>query len=127
MRKQGVFFKILWWEIGIAIAIAMKSPEVLDGYFGGSGSDQRKLFNDVQNTNQKWGLAMESAAIRHKKTNQLRLVFVIYIWNLFQFFLYFDFLERFDNVVLLNVVVIFNLHTTIVSFGYFFDIVFETF
>ncbi len=47
LRKQTVFFKILWKEIGVAIAIAMESPEVLDGYFGGIGSDQRKLNNDV--------------------------------------------------------------------------------
>lgn len=42
LRKQIVYFKIFLKEIGIAIAVAMESPQVLDGYFGGSWGDQRK-------------------------------------------------------------------------------------
>ena len=53
----------------------MESPQVLDAYFGGSLGDQRKPKNDVQNTSQKRGLAMENAAIRHKKNQSVTIGF----------------------------------------------------
>ncbi len=64
----------------------MESPQVLDGYFGGSWGDQRKPKNDVQNTSQKRGLAMENAATRHKKKPICYDWFFIIIECYFNFF-----------------------------------------
>lgn len=77
-EKAKCLFKILWKEIGVAIAVGVESPQALGVGFGGNWGDQRKPTNDVQNANQNRGLAMENAAIRHKKNQSDAIGFLYF-------------------------------------------------
>src|SRR5690606_4692269 len=69
----------------------------------------------------------ETKYAKMTKESLFRTSFIYLYKKLFQCFFHFNFLERFNKIVFLNIVVVFNLNTTIVSFRNLFYIVFKTF